>query len=62
MGRNRKDKVILGFTFVLCTPINGPLLSELGCQVKTPNMMIVPMQRERKLEVSDESRTTCNTG
>lgn len=46
MGRNRKDKVILAFTFVLCTPINGPLLSELGCQVKMPNVMIAPMQRE----------------
>ena len=48
MGRNRKDKIILGVTFVLCTPVNGPLHSELDCQVKMPDMMISSMQTENQ--------------
>ena len=43
MGRNRKDKIILGVTFVLCTPVNGPLHSELDC-----DMMISSMQTENQ--------------
>lgn len=46
MGRNRKDKIILGVMSVLCTPGNGPLHSELDCQVKMPDMMISSMQTE----------------
>lgn len=48
MGRNQKDRVILGFTFILGNPINGPLLLELGCQVKTLDMNnLTNVEREK---------------
>ena len=56
MGRNRKDKIILGVMFVLCTPVNGPLHSELDCQVKMPDTMISSMQTENQKSQTSTGR------
>lgn len=46
MGRNRKDKIILGVMSVLCIPGNGPPVFELDCQSRCLTLMISSMQTE----------------
>lgn len=45
-GQGKEGQGYNGFTFALCTPVNGPLLSEVGCQVGTLDMNdLTPAER-----------------